>query len=264
MRETLLESPLRTLKLLDAVIRDGARSSVTALARQTQIPVPSAHRHIAALVDAGFLLPAGYARHVAGPKLAELRGFLDEQQLMANVARPILDRLANRLRCVTQLGIFENDMVTYLVKSGQSAGDLFTKVGMQLEAYCSGIGKVLLAHLPDDAQSAYLEAGPFIALTERTITDEHQLGIVLQQVAREGYAVDDEEVVTGLQCIAVPVRDRHGFVIAAISASRATQSDHRRWQAKHLPLLKAAADEIGARALLWPAPTAKDTMAISR
>ncbi|HMS20095.1 IclR family transcriptional regulator [uncultured Sphingorhabdus sp.] len=243
-----MESPLRTLKLLEAVVRDGAKSSVAALARETQIPVPSAHRHIAALVDAGFLSPAGYGRHIAGPKLAALSGFLDEKLLMANVARPILDRLAKRMGCVTQLGIFENDMVTYLVKSGQSAGDLFTKVGMQLEAYCSGIGKVLLAHLPDDARSEYLEAGPFIALTERTITDPDLLGAELQQVAREGFAVDDEEVVTGLQCIAVPVRNSKGEVIAAISASRATQSDHRRWQARQLPLLQDAADEIGVRA----------------
>lgn len=242
-----MESSLRTLKLLEAVVRDGAQSSVAALARETQIPVASAHRHITALVGAGYLVPAGYGRHLPGPRLHELAGFLDTKLMMANAARPILDRLAKRMQCVVQLGIFENDMVTYLVKSGPSAGDLFTKVGMQLEAYCSGIGKVLLAHLPEDARSEYLRAGPFIALTERTITDPDLLGIELAQVAGQGYAIDDEEVVPGLQCIAVPVRSGEGTVIAAISASRATQTDHRRWQAKHLPHLQAAAQEIGMR-----------------
>lgn len=242
-----MESSLRTLKLLEAVVRDGAQSSVAALARETQIPVASAHRHITALVGAGYLVPAGYGRHLPGPRLHGLAGFLDTKLMMANAARPILDRLAKRMQCVVQLGIFENDMVTYLVKSGPSAGDLFTKVGMQLEAYCSGIGKVLLAHLPEDARSEYLRAGPFIALTERTITDPDLLGIELAQVAGQGYAIDDEEVVPGLQCIAVPVRNGEGTVIAAISASRATQTDHRRWQAKHLPHLQAAAQEIGMR-----------------
>lgn len=241
-----MESSLRTLKLLEAVVRDGTQSSVAALARDAQIPVASAHRHITALVGAGYLVPAGYGRHLPGPRLHELVGFLDTKLMMANAARPILDRLAKRMQCVVQLGIFENDMVTYLVKSGPSAGDLFTKVGMQLEAYCSGIGKVLLAHLPDEARSDYLEAGPFIALTERTITDPGQLGIELAQVAGNGFAVDDEEVVTGLQCIAVPMRNAQGDVIAAISASRATQADHRRWQARHLPLLQTAAQQIGA------------------
>lgn len=241
-----MDTSLRSLKLLEAVVRDGARSSVAALARETQIPVPSAHRHIAALVGAGFLSSAGYGRHMPGPALRELTGFLDSKLMMANAARPILDRLAKRMRCVTQLGIFENDMVTYLVKSGPSAGDLFTKVGMQLEAYCSGIGKVLLANLLDDELSDYLQAGPFIALTERTITDPEQLGIELEQVADQGFAIDDEEVVKGLQCIAVPVRTGEGAVIAAISASRGTQTDHQRWQARHLPLLQIAAQEIGA------------------
>ncbi len=242
-----MESSVRTLKLLEAVVRDGAQSSVAALARETQIPVASAHRHITALVGAGYLVPAGYGRHLPGPRLHELAGFLDTKLMMANAARPILDRLAKRMHCVAQLGIFENDMVTYLVKSGPSAGDLFTKVGMQLEAYCSGIGKVLLAHLPEDARSEYLQAGPFIALTERTITDPDLLGAELQQVSRTGFAVDDEEVVAGLQCIAVPVRNSAGEVIAAISASRATQTDHRRWQARNLPLLQTAANDIGAR-----------------
>ncbi|WP_425232980.1 IclR family transcriptional regulator, partial [Sphingorhabdus sp.] len=232
-----MESSLRTLQLLEAVVRDGAQSSVAALARDTHIPVASAHRHIRALVSAGYLVAAGYGRHLPGPRLHVLAGFFDTKLMMANAARPILDRLAKRMHCVAQLGIFENDMVTYLVKSGPSAGDLFTKVGMQLEAYCSGIGKVLLAHLPDAARSEYLQAGPFIALTERTITDPDLLDAELQRVAREDFAVDDEEVVTGLQCIAVPVRNRESEVIAAISASRATQTDHRRWQAEHQPHL---------------------------
>jgi IclR family transcriptional regulator, acetate operon repressor len=125
--------------LLDAVVVDGGRSSVAALARAAQVSVASAHRHIAALVGAGYLVPAGYGRHLPGPKLRMLAGMINDRQIMIHAAAPILDRLASRMGCVVQLGIFENDMVTYLVKAGQSAGDLFTKVGMQLEAYCSAL-----------------------------------------------------------------------------------------------------------------------------
>lgn len=234
--------------LLEAVVADGGRSSVAALARATGIPAASAHRHVAALVAAGYLVPAGYGRHLPGPKLRALAGMIDDRQIMTNAAAPILDRLAVRTGCVVQLGIFENDMVTYLVKTGQSAGDLFTKVGMQLEAYCSGIGKVLLAHIPAQARAEYLGGGPFIALTDQTITDPLLLRDELDQVAAQGFAVDDEEVVTGLQCVAVPVRNMRGDVIAAISASRATQIDNRRWQEQLLPFLCAAASEIGQRA----------------
>jgi IclR family transcriptional regulator, acetate operon repressor len=234
--------------LLEAVVRDGGRSSVAALARMVGIPVASAHRHIAALVSAGYIVPADYGCHLPGPKLQALADLMNGDRLLANAARPILDRLAARMHCIVQLGIFENEMVTYLVKAGQSSDALFTKVGMQLEAYCSGIGKVLLAHLPAQAQANYLAEGPFIALTERTITDPLQLKAELGRVADQDFAMDEEEVVVGLQCIAVPVRSRDGQVIAAISASRAVQDDGGRWREQNLPLLQAAASEIGKRA----------------
>jgi IclR family transcriptional regulator, acetate operon repressor len=166
---------------------------------------------------------------------------------MINAAAPILDRLASRTRCAVQLGVFENDMVTYLVKAGQSAGELFTKVGMQLEAYCSGIGKVLLAHLPAQTQAEYLANGPFIALTDRTITDPVLLKAALADAATQGFAVDDEEVVPGLQCVAIPVRNLQGEVAAAISASRGVQGGVLRWRDRNLPLMQLAAQEIGLR-----------------
>ena len=247
MRETALAAPQRNLMLLEAVVADSGRSSVAALARASGIPVASAHRHITALVSAGYLVPAGYGRHLPGPKLRTLAGMIDDRQIMINTATPILDRLASRTGCVVQLGVFENDMVTYLVKAGQSAGDLFTQVGMQLEAYCSGIGKVLLAHLPAQAQAEYLANGPFIALTDRTITDPLLLKAELEQAAPQDFAADDEEVVAGLQCVAVPVRNCIGEVIAAISASQAAQVERRRWQNKSLPLMRIAASEIGKR-----------------
>jgi IclR family transcriptional regulator, acetate operon repressor len=244
MRETILAAPERNLMLLEAVVVDGGRSSVAALARAAGVPVASAHRHIAALINAGYIVPAGYGRHLPGPTLRALAGMVDHRQIMANAAAPILDRLASRMGCVVQLGVFENDMVTYLVKVGESAGDLFTKVGMQLEAYCSGIGKVLLAHLPAQAQAEYLAGGPFIALTDRTITDPVQLKVALEVAATQGFAADDEEVVPGLQCLAVPVRGVQGEVVVAISASRAVRKDEGRWRDRNLPLMRDAAREI--------------------
>lgn len=248
MRETALAAPERNLMLLEAVVADSGRSSVAALARASGVPVASAHRHIAALVGAGYLVPADYGRHLPGQKLRKLAAMVGDRQIMTNAASPILDRLAARTGCVVQLGVFEKEMVTYLVKAGQSAGDLFTKVGMQLEAYCSGIGKVLLAHLPMQAQAEYLASGPFVALTNRTITDPLLLRAELDHVAKQTFALDNEEVVTGLQCVAVPVRNMQDEVIAAISASRATQIENQNWQEQLLPLLHASASEIGQRA----------------
>lgn len=210
----------KSLAVLDAVIADAGQSSVAAIARACGVPVATAHRHVTALVAQNYLAPIGYGRHVAGPRLRTLTRRVDEKQIIAKTAAPWLRQLAAHTRCVVQLGTLESDMVTYRIKTGRNAGDLFTKVGMQLEAYCSAIGKVLLANLPPAAQSAYLDAGPFFALTAHTITDPALLKQELDRVADQGFALDDEEVETGLFCAAVPVHQRDGTVLTAISASQ--------------------------------------------
>lgn len=238
----------RTLAMLETVIADGGQSSVAALARTTGIPVATAHRQVATLVSEGFLKAGAGGRHVAGPRLLALLHRLDVKQVIANVAAPILHGMAAELRSVVQLGTFEADMVTYRIKAGQGAKSLFTKVGMQLEAYCSGMGKVLLAHLPEELRRAYLAGGPFVALTPATITDPAALAAELERVRVQGFAVDDGEIAEGLFCVAVPLHAPDGSVPAAISVSQAGPRESLIAAADLLPRLDAAARAIEAAA----------------
>lgn len=234
----------RTLAMLEAVIADGGQSSVAALARGLGLPVATAHRQVTTLVAEGFLQPGAGGRQVAGPRLLALAQRLDLKQVVANVAAPILHGLAAQLRSVVQLGTFEGDMVTYRIKTGQGAKSLFTKVGMQLEAYCSGMGKVLLAALPEDQRRAYLGGGPFVALTAATITDAAALAVELDRVRAQGFAVDDGEIAEGLFCVAVPLRAPDGSVPAAISVSQAGQRESLLPAEAILPRLRDAAAAI--------------------
>ena len=217
----------RTLAMLEAVLCDGGRSNVSELARQIGVPLATAHRQVTTLVAEDYLAPSAGGGHVAGARLLGLVHRLDEKQIVANFAAPLLDKLASRVRSVVQLGTLENDMVTYRIKTGRGADALFTRVGMQLEAYCSAIGKVLLANLPEDKRDAYLAGGNFIPLTERTIVAPERLRAELDAVRARGYAVDDEEVAPGLRCMAVPLRRSDGTVIAAVSVSQDVFSKHR-------------------------------------
>ena len=197
------------------------RGDVSATARALGIPVSTAHRQVATLIAAGLLRPSGSGRHVAGPRLRRLATMADPRHILTSAAIGPLDRLAARTRAIAQLGSLDDAMVTYHLKTGHGAAELFTRIGMQLEAYCSGIGKILLAHLPEEQQAAYLEGGPFPPLTPRTITDPVQLAQELARVRACDYAVDDEEISVGLRCMAVPLRDEAGRVVAAISLSAA-------------------------------------------
>lgn len=229
--------------MLEAVVEDGGRSNVSALARTIGMPVATAHRQVATLVTEGYLKPCGGGRHIAGPRLLGLMHRLDEKQVIANVAAPFLHRLAGELHAVVQLGTFENDMVTYRIKTGEGAGSLFTRIGMQLEAYCSGIGKVLLASLPQEQRAAYLATGPFVALTAKTIIDPVLLSMELAAVEEQGFAIDNGEIADDLRCMAVPIRHPDGRVLAGISVSQ-SGPPFRHTDNYLLDRLKTAAAEV--------------------
>jgi IclR family transcriptional regulator, acetate operon repressor len=239
-----ISSLKRTLAMLEAVIADDGRSSLSALAREIGIPVATAHRQVTTLVAEGYLTAAGGGCHVAGARLLSLLHRLDEKQIIANVAAPLLHELAGRVRSVVQLGTFENDMVTYRIKTGHGANALFTRVGMQLEAYCSGIGKVLLANLPSAEREAYLASGPFVALTQRTIVEPDRLRQELETVRLQGFAIDNEEIAPGLRCMALPLRRSDGRVLAAISVSQLLSSRRRLDDATLYDLLTGTAQAI--------------------
>lgn len=243
-----ISSLKRTLEMLEAVIADGGRNSVAELARQIGMPRATAHRQVTTLVAEDYLMAASGGRHVAGARLLGLLHRLDEKQIIANVAAPLLHELAGRVRSVVQLGTFENDMVTYRIKTGRGADALFTRIGMQLEAYCSGMGKVLLAHLSEAERELYLASGPFVSLTERTIIDPARLREELNAVRIQGFAIDDQEVAHGLRCMAVPLRRGDGKVLAAVSVSQALSSRHRLQDTQLLALLTDAAQAIESQA----------------
>lgn len=214
----------RMLGVLEQVI--ALEGNVGEVAAQLGIPLSTVYRQITALCAERYLVRLANGRYAAGPRLLGLLARVDEKQIVANSAAPFLDRLASELHAIVQLGTFENGMVTYRIKTGRGSANLFTKVGMQMEAYCSAIGKVLLASLPDDELAAYLATGPFIPLTERTIVDPVRLRHELAGVQAAGFALDDAEAAEGLYCLAVPLRARDGRVQAAVSVSR-TLADAR-------------------------------------
>ena len=234
----------RTLATLEALITGDGSRSIADMSRDLGMPAATIYRQIATLIEEGYLMRLGNGRYVAGARLRGLLQHVDEKLVITSAAAPMLHRLAGKLRSIAQLGTFENDMVTYRVKTGQGSSTLFTKVGMQLEAYCSAIGKILLAHLPEQERAAYLSTGPFVPLTDKTIVDPAILRDELETVRERGFALDQGEVAEGLSCIAVPLRTGDGRVIAAISVTQTDQAAERRGQAAVLAMLRDTAQDI--------------------
>lgn len=234
----------RVLSVLEEII--AGEGGVSAAAKRLGIPVSTVYRQIAALVAEGYLVRMSSGRYTAGPRLLGLTSRIDEKQILVNLAGPCLDRLAGRLQAIAQLGTLESGMVTYRIKTGRGSANLFTKVGMQMEAYCSAIGKVLLAHLAEEELEAYLENGPFVPLTARTIVDPFRLREELAAVKMQGFAIDDAEAAEGLYCLAVPVPGRDGQVKAAVSVSRASDIAATQGNDRVLEELRLAVSSIAS------------------
>ena len=209
-----LRSLEKALNLLARIAESGEIHSISALARQIKIPRSTAYRIAATLERSGLVTRLRRGYYLPGPS--------------------------------AHVGIFENGMVTYLLKAGRAAEAIFTREGTQLEAYCTGIGKVLLAALPVSVREEYLKSGPFIQLTVNTLTDPQKLRGALTVVADRGYAEDNAEMDSDLRCLAVPVR-LGGDVIAALSISTRSADEDSHTLLTHLDALRTAANLLSAR-----------------
>ena len=208
----------RLLRLLDSLVRDEARTPLNVHADRLGLPTSTAYRMVQMLRSHGLVAPAQRGHYMAGLALSKLARQSAPSAILAASARPLLRRLARDCRATAHLGVMDGDMITYIVKEHGGGTPLFTQEGGQLEAYCSAIGRVLLANLPRAEREAYLAASPFVALTRRTVIDPKHIHRLLAKARRQDFAVDDREIADDLVCYAVPVRIGEQ-VVAAISLS---------------------------------------------
>ena len=216
----------KAFALFERMLADRGNTALSVIARDMALPSSTVYRLVAALERGGLVCRVGRGRYDVGMGVIESLAGISAYDLLAKVARPVLNRLARRTGATVHLGVWEGDMVTYLVKTtGRAAGTtpMFTREHTQLEAYCTGIGKMLLACLPDSAQQAYLAAGPFVALTSRTITDPAEFLAAFKVIRKRGFSIDDGETADDLYCIAVPLRyGRQAMAAVSLAFPRAS------------------------------------------
>ena len=245
-----VKSADRALAVVEFVAGKGS-ASFTEILEGLQLPRSSAHGLLNTLSAAGWLdHSASNRQYSLGLRAWQVGQMYTGHQNLANVAKPVMDRLSAVLGETVQLALLDGVENVYIAISQAPNGmRLGSSVGMRLLAHATGIGKALLSMLDQDEAQLRLNSVALPRLTDKTVTDVGALANLVADAKANGYAVDDEEYLDGCRCVAVPLTSESGGGMnAALSVTMPTARTDAGWPGSVLRPLGAAAQEI--RALL--------------
>ena len=225
MSGSTLSSVRRCLEVLEAFTAEEPELSLAQVSRRLGCHKSSVFRILSTLAARGYV-EKNALNHTyrLGWKLLDLAGRLAGGYKLPDIAAPFMEALAQSTGEIVHLSILDGEEIVYLEKKGRSQPlTVSAMVGGRNPAHASAMGKVLLSGLPKAERAALLGRGPLARLTANTITDPQLLSRELEAVRRRGYALDDEESFQGIRCLAAPLRDRDGRVVAAISVTAPRQ-----------------------------------------
>jgi IclR family transcriptional regulator, pca regulon regulatory protein len=235
----------RGLAIIEAFEDRPEGVTVADISERTGLSRAAVRRALITLKILGYATSAGSIYRLTGRILRVGFSYLSSQPL-AILAAPVLEDISNTILESSSLSILDGDEILYLARSAtKRVMGIGLSVGSRLPAYCSSMGRVLLAHLPEEKIHEYLEHVELKPLTTRTITDPIVLQAELRKIRQQGFALVDEELEQGLRSIAVPVSKRDGQVVASINSgmhtSRGSSAD---MITRILPALQRGAETI--------------------
>ena len=186
----------------------------------------SVQRILATLEKEGFLSKVTPRRseYRLGPDILFLGNVAEMSLDLRSVARPLMEDLVHRSRETSYLCVADQGRCLYIDKVECSQPiRIINQVGQRNPMHCTGVGKALMSGMTDEAIDRLIETQGLRAHTHNTITDRGRLQQEIEDIRRTGIATDNEELDLGVKCVAAPIKDSSGAVVAAISLSGPTQ-----------------------------------------
>jgi len=233
------------LKVIEAFSAEHPRLSIAQAAQIAGLDRATTRRCLLTLSELGYAAYDGKFFTVT-PRVLRLGTGCLATMPLPRIVQPMLDQLSQEIGQSTSVSILDEGEIVYVARAAQSrVMSIALMPGSRLPAYCTSMGRVLLAALPSEEAYSILEASRPVALTERTITEINALMVELEIVRRNGHAVIDQEVEVGLRSIAVPLRTTRGKTVAALNVGlAATAEPLDALVARFLPPLKAVQAEL--------------------
>lgn len=217
-------STLKAFAVLEILVGRGRPTTLAELMQATGMPKASLYRTLALFEEAGLVVRGSGGRAYApGPRLARFGLEILRHDSVAGIRRAILRRLVDDVGETCNLAMLTKGELTYIDRvEADWPLRLHLPVGAAVPVHCSASGKLLLAFKPPAEREQLVEAIALTRFTERTICDRQLLATELDRIAANGYALDNEEYLLGVACVAVPVRMADDEVIAAVAVHAAT------------------------------------------
>lgn len=225
MNKSFPNYPIKVLNkafsVLDILLKNNAPMSMTEISAELGLYPSTIHRILDTLKYGGYVeQDPNTQKYQLGLKLLELGMARLNQIDLVKEAKPFLKELVKKCNETVHLAVLEDTNVLYLAKEESTQTiRMISYVGKRAPLHCTALGKILLAFLPTDKREQLLNKMELFKLTENTITDKDKLQEELRRIKQVGFALDKEENEKYVRCIAAPIRDYKGRVIAAVSIS---------------------------------------------
>lgn len=235
----------RGLAVLRAFTGRDELMTLAEIARIVDLPRATARRCLLTLLALGYVEARGRSFRLSPQVLALARAYLSSS-LLPRVAQPFVERVSEALGESCSVSVLHEDQAIYIARSSRKrVASLHRDVGTHLPAYCTSMGRVLLASLPDAELDAFLGRVALEPFTRFTIVEAEALRRVLADVRRREFCLIDQELELDLRAIAVPIRNASGRVVAALNLStQASRTARRRMLGAFLPVMRQAAAEM--------------------
>ncbi|WP_135449628.1 MULTISPECIES: IclR family transcriptional regulator [Tabrizicola] len=246
----------KALDVLDMVARHGRPVRFSDLLAQSAYPKATLYRLLQTLTHQGMLtLDPDQGTYALGVRLVRLAHAAWAQSSLAPIARPYLDELAAKTGETIHLAQLDQGQVLYVDKRNAAKPvEMFAQAGKVGPAYCTGVGKAMLAWLSPEALEAALARQSFYRHTANTLVSPEQLKAELQEIRARGHAFDREEHEVGIICCAVPILSRAGRVMGALSVTSTTARHSLESLGALAPTIRDIAARIAAEAESWRFP----------
>lgn len=239
----------RALTFLETLAKSNRGMTLADIARKLRLPKSSAHCILLTLERRGYIyrVPSTH-RYLFGMRLLNLaQEALGRLELRARASGP-LRRLLEQTQMTVHMAIYEDGEAVLVEKlEPLTAVKMASHIGRRLDLHCTGVGKALLAYLPDDEINRLRVSRIWARHNENTIVFNNKLQAELEHIRKVGYSFDNEEDEIGFRCVGAPIFENDRTVIAAISVAGTTAQITGATLDSLARIVKDAADEISQR-----------------